>query len=52
MDFISEEFLAARTGEARLRDSDIFWQQMKFSARGIKSVFKGFRHVKERLETV
>ncbi len=32
MDFISEEFLAARTGEAleeRLRDSDTFWQQMK-----------------------
>ena len=32
MDFISEEFLAARTGEAleaRLRDSDTFRQQMK-----------------------
>ena len=32
MDFISEEFLAARTGEALeagLRDSDTFLQQMK-----------------------
>ena len=32
MDFISEEFLAARTGEAleaRLRGSDTFRQQMK-----------------------
>lgn len=32
MDFISEKFLTARTGEAleaRLRDSDIFQQQMK-----------------------
>lgn len=44
MDFISEEFLAARTGEAleaRLRDSASFRQQMKCLHEASKAFSRG-----------